>query len=249
MVSCGAGLAVCAFSPLHGADRAVHVSVAVSLQPVLRQAAEAYRERQAEDVLLNSGASGVLLQQARRGAPVDLLISASPDEIDQLVREQLARPETRRRIASNRLVVVVPPGERPPQEARDLAAAEYDRIAMGNPRTAPVGRYGAQVLRGLGLWDRLEPRLVFAENARQVLEYVARGEVSAGLVYRTDALLLERRVARGPDIGGQSHETILYEGVVLRNAGRAQAAEELLRWLVSDDGRLALERHGFLPPP
>ena len=235
---------------MSAADEApLRVSVAVSLRPAIGEAAPLFRSARGVDILLNSGGSGVLLQQVRRGAPGDLLISASHDEIERLVAEKLAVRKTRRTIASNRLVLVVPVGERIPGGVEELVAPEFERIVVGNPRTAPLGRYTAQALRALGLWDALEPRLVYAENARYALDYVARGEVSAALVYRTDARLMPGRVAEGPEVPSARHEVMAYEGVVLTEAARPAEAEAFLAWLADGAGSEVLRRHGFLPPP
>ncbi len=76
----------------------------------------------------------------------------------------------------------------------DLAAAGPGQIAIGNPKTAPAGRYARAALIDAGLWDVLAQRLVYANNVRQAVEYVARGDASAGLVYRTDAVRFRERV-------------------------------------------------------
>ena len=231
------------------AAAALHVSAAVSLRPALERAVLDYRSQHpAVDLLLNTGGSGVLLQQALRGAPVDLLISASPEEIDRLIAEAGALPASRRRIASNRLVVVTPPDLPVPASLEDLLRPEFDRIAVGNARTAPLGRYTREALRALGVWEQIQGRLVPAENARQVVEYVARGEVAAGIVYRTDARLLEDRVVTGPEVPSQLHAPIIYEGVVLAAPGKQAASVSFLDWLASEPGRAVLARHGFRSP-
>ena len=119
-------------APAAGAgEPPLSVSVAVSLRPALEQALVLYRvEAPGVDVLLNSGASGVLLQQARRGAPADALISASSREIDILVDEGLALSGTRRQIASNTLVVLVPRGSEPPETIDGLSASRFSRLAV-----------------------------------------------------------------------------------------------------------------------
>jgi len=227
----------------------LHVSVAVSLRPAVAEALAAYRSQQPSvDVLLNAGGSGVLLQQALRGAPVDVLISASPEEIDRLVAGDLALAASRRRIASNRLVVVTPAGLPVPARVEDLLLPEFDRVAVGNVRTSPLGRYTREALQALGLFERIRGRLVPAENARQVVEYVARGEVAAGIVYRTDARLLEDRVVTGPEIPSDLHAPITYEGVVLAAPGKQRTSVSFLNWLASEPGQAALARHGFRSP-
>lgn len=80
------------------------------------------------------------------------------------------------------------------QSLQDLAGAGVRKIAVGKTATVPVGRYTRQVLEGAGLWSVLEPKFVQADSVRQVLDYVARGEVEAGFVYRTDAAVMSEKV-------------------------------------------------------
>ena len=254
-VRLAAGLALLAAAVSHptpaseGRPLSLRVSVATSLAPAIREAVDRYPSVKPEvEVQLSSGASGVLLQQVRRGAPVDLLISASPDEIDRLVAARLALGPTRRRIAANRLVVVVPSGAAKPATLEELARPDFDLIALGSPKTAPVGRYARDALRAHGLWQRLEARHVLAASARQVLEYVARGDVAAGLAYRTDALLLPDRVTIALEVPIASHAPIFYEGVVIVDAAQPEAATAFLDWLGTESGRAPLVRRGFLIP-
>lgn len=179
---------------------------------------------------------------------MDLLVAASPKEIDDLVDEGIAIPSSRRRIASNRLVVIVPAGAPAPDRLEDLTLPVFELIAVGNPRTAPVGRYARQAFESTGLRERLEQRTVTAQNARQVLDYVARGEVSAGVLYRTDARMMTERVVVACELPPDLHEPIAYEGVVLSTGSRPKQAAAFLGWLASDAGAAVLERHGFLPP-
>ena len=92
------------------------------------------------------------------------------------------------------------------------------RIVIGSPKTVPAGQYAEESLRALGLWDRLQPKLVFAENVRQALDYVARGEVDAGFVYTTDAATRAQGVKeafRPPD---DSYRPVIYPGAVVAAA-------------------------------
>ena len=58
----------------------------------------------------------------------------------------------------------------------------------------PAGRYTKQALIEAKLWDALQPKLVQAQNVRQALDYVARGEAEAGFVYATDAASQAQKV-------------------------------------------------------
>lgn len=238
--------------PAAGAEekRELWVAVAMSLRPAMRETADLFEARHpGAEVVLNAGASGVLLQQMLRGAPADLFVSASPKEPDRLAEEGLLQEGSRRTIATNRIVVLVPASAEPPAGPAELASPRYDRIAMGNPRTAPVGRYAERGLELAGLLERLRPRLVLAENARQVLEYVARGDVAAGLLYHSDARIMADRVVVGPELPADPEKPILYQAVVLAGAGEPELARRFQELIGSPDGQAILERHGFLPAP
>ena len=228
----------------------VLVSAAASLRSALQETVERFKPLYpGGSVALNTASSGVLLTQIEHGAPVDLFLSASSLEIDRLVEQGLVWNRSRVPIASNRIVVVVPRGQEPPGQLEDLAGPRFDRIAIGNPSTVPQGRYAKQALQTLGLWETIEARIVLAENARQVLDYVSRGEVSAALVYATDAILLPDSVTEGPLAPAGSHAFILYEGAVPKEAPHPQRGHDLLDFLISEEGQEILARKGFLPPP
>jgi molybdate transport system substrate-binding protein len=230
-------------------DEAVVVSAAASLGPVLREITAAYASGDSSRrVMVNTAASGILMRQIERGAPVDLFLSASPVEVRKLEAQGLLRPETKTVFAEGRLVVLVPRGTATPDSLADLASPAYRRIAVGNFKTVPAGRYAREALESAGLWDELQPRLIPAESARQVLDYVARAEVQAGLAYRTDARLLPDDVVEGPEVPPGTHSPILYVGAVAADAEHPQGARDLLDFMVSPEGRTILARFGFEPP-
>ena len=143
----------------------------------------------------NFGASGELQKQIEAGAPVDLFVSAAQRQMDELEQKELILPASRRVFARNVLVVIKPADSRLDlAKPADLLDAAGGPIVIGNPKTVPVGQYAEESLRALGLWDRLQPKLVFSENVRQALDYVARGEVDAGFVYTTDAAVRTQSV-------------------------------------------------------
>jgi molybdate transport system substrate-binding protein len=243
-----ASLALVAILGAAGNDAELLVSAASSLRGVIDEVVEAYRERfPGADVAINTAASGVLLRQIERGAPVDLFLSASREEVDLLEKQGLVRARTR--FAENRLVVVVPGGRSPPKSFEELSAERFGRIAIGNPGTVPAGRYARESFETLGLFDAIESRLVFGENVRQVLDWAVRDEVDAALVYSTDAELVADRIAIGPIAPPRSHSDIVYEGAVIEGASNPDLALQLLEFLAFGPGKQILSRKGFMIPP
>ncbi len=226
---------------------ALLVSAAASLRDVLAEIARDFEsDAPGTRVQLNFGASGLLVQQILRGAPVDLLVAASPREIERLERAgRTAGPVFD--VASNRLVLAVPRGGPAPADLSGLAGARFARIAVGNPATAPVGRYTRQALRAAGLESTLKPRLVLAESARQTLGYLARGEVDAAVLYRTDARLEPRRVVVAFEIDPRTHEPIVYRAVAIEGTTLPDPARRFLDHLLSESARRRFAAHGFAP--
>jgi molybdate transport system substrate-binding protein len=155
---------------------------------------------------------------------------------------------TRRVIAGNRLVLIAPrPGATGPGKLADLAAPAVKRIALGKLATTPVGRYSQQALKAAGLWQPLQGKIVFADSARQVLDYVARAEVEAGMVYATDVALMPDKVRVLQVLGG--HAPIVYPAAVLAESRQAVLAREFVAYLVQAEAQDILARMGFAPAP
>ena len=229
------------------------ISAAASLQGVaedLRSDFDEQRFGQDRNVALsfNFGASGALAQQIVTGAPVDALLAAAPEPMDDLEERGLLLPDSRRVLASNRIVLIVPNGRPLVKGFNDLSKGTTQTVAMALPDSAPVGRYSDEVLRSLGLRSPIADKLIFGRDARQVLAYVETQNADAGLVYATDARSSDRVhvVAMAPL---DSHSQISYPAAVLRQSARADLAREFINFAASPAGRPSFERWGFLAPP
>lgn len=234
---------------MSGTLLAALVATAISLKGPVDQAITAFQGRSpGEKIELQAAASGVIVAQIEHGAPVDLFISASPVEMDRVAQSGRVVAETRRAIATNRLVLVARRGLDPPGTFDGLMDPRFARIAIGNPKTVPAGRYADQAIRKEELTGTIERRLVFGENVRQVLDYVMRGEADAGLVYATDARLGGDDVVVGPAVDATLHDPVIYEAAVVRGRGTARA-RAFLEFLTSPAGLGILAANGFGPPP
>jgi molybdate transport system substrate-binding protein len=227
------------------------LSVAISLKEVVEALGRSFAASHPAVMLrYNLGASGVLQRQIEAGAPVDVYVAAAAHPVDALVRRGLLLGDSRRAVARNVLVAVTPgAGGLPLGQARDLADDRVGRVAVGNPRTVPAGEYARAALRREGLWERLGPRLVFAENVRQVLEYVGRGEAEAGLVYGTDAAAAGRRVRVAFALREETYPPVLYVAAVVAGSRQPALARDFVELLAGPDGQALFRRHGFLPAP
>ena len=224
------------------------VSAAASLTDAFKEIGAKFEAaKPGTTVRFNFAASGVLLQQIAQGAPVDVFASADQETMKRGVDQKLVDPETRRDFAANSLVVIVPAqGGVPVMTLADLAGPQVKRIAVGKTATVPVGRYTRQVLDAAHLWAPLEPKFVQADSVRQVLDYVARGEVEAGFVYRTDAALMAERVKVVLTPAGTMPVT--YPVAVVSDSRQKPLAGEFADYLRSPPAQEVLVRFGFARP-
>jgi molybdate transport system substrate-binding protein len=246
-----AGLAVGSGPLRAAAAQELTLSVAASLKDAVEELGRAFSSRRPGlQLRYNFGASGELQKQIEAGAPVDLFVPAAQRQMDELDQKSLIVRDSRRVFARNVLTVIKPSDSRVDlSKPEDLLDPRVGRIVIGNPKTVPVGQYAEESLRALGLWERLQPKLVLAENVRQALDYVARGEVEAGFVYTTDAAVRADRVKEAFRPGEETYRLVVYPAAVVAISKQPALGRAFIELLTSAEGQAVLARFGFHPPP
>ncbi|WP_141734146.1 molybdate ABC transporter substrate-binding protein [Oligoflexus tunisiensis] len=224
------------------------VAAAASLKDVLEEIGPAFeQDHPGLHVTFHFASSGALQQQIEQGAPVDVFISAAPRQVEALRQKNLLLQDSLQNLCSNELVLIVPRTQAAPQSPLDLQKSGFKRIALGEARTVPAGQYAEAWLKNLGLHATLQPRLVPAANVRQVLTFVASGNVSAGIVYASDARTSSQvKVALRAD--PSLHPPITYPLAIIKKSKRPAAARVFAQFLQGDKARGLLRKHGFLVP-
>jgi molybdate transport system substrate-binding protein len=224
----------------------VTVFAAASLKNTLDAVIADFQRKAGRQVVASYAASSALARQIEQGAPADLFISADLDWMDYLQERGLIRPETRRSLLGNRMVLVAPAAAAKAVELKPgalNAALANGRLAIANVLSVPAGRYGKAALENLGLWGEVSVRLAEAENVRAALTYVSRGEAPLGIVYETDAKADPKVavVARFPE---SSHPPVVYP-VALTATSRSHDAQIFLDALRSRRSADLFAREGF----
>ena len=232
---------------VHAQDELI-VSAAASLTNAFEELGKAYEKASpGAKLTFNFGASGALLQQIDKGAPVDVLATADQKTMDQAEKGGLILPETRKNFVRNELVLIVPAdGKIPVKGLKDLTTKEVTKVSLGNPDAVPAGRYAQEVLTAEGIWESLSSRLILGNNVRQVLDYVSRGEVDAGIVFSTDAVQAKDKVKIVCSL--EKHQPILYVIAAVKATKKKEAAQRFVDFVMSEAGQGTLARYGFLKP-
>lgn len=240
-------MAIATATPAHAQSKSGPlVLAAASLQESMTAAVGAWVAKGHAKPVVSFAASSALARQVEAGAPADLFVSADQEWMDDLAKRNLIVPGTRVTFLGNRLVVAAPAGGRvripvrpPAALARVLGAGP---LAMADT-PVPAGKYGQQALEALGVWTRVSPRVVRAENVRATLALVERGAAPLGIVYATDAKASPKVRIAGvfPE---NTHAPITYPIARLKTSTNAEA-EAFRAFLVSRAGKAIFARYGF----
>lgn len=247
-VAIAAVLALCAWPQAaageSASDEPIVVLAASSLADVLPPVAEQWEQETGFQVEFSFAGSSRLARQILDGAPADVYVSANSRWMQHLAERDALAPDTRRAIAGNELVWIVPDdADAPPRSAAQVDPALIEHLALAG-ESVPAGIYADAALAATGLADPLSSRIVRADNVRAALEWVARSDADAGVVYRTDARA-EPRVNIAFGFDPATHPPITYEAAALADTDEPQAAAGFVAYLTSSTAQRHLNEVGF----
>ncbi|MER8393199.1 molybdate ABC transporter substrate-binding protein [Mesorhizobium sp. M1340] len=177
--------------PAAYADDKVVVFAAASLKEGLDAVNKACEADVGEVATISYAASSALARQIESGAPADVFVSADLDWMKYLSDRKLTKPETEVKLLGNQIVLVAPRDSKVETRIeKGFALAGLvggGKLAMGDVKAVPAGKYGKAALESLGVWSSVEGKVAQAENVRAALKLVSTGEAALGIVYATDA--------------------------------------------------------------
>jgi molybdate transport system substrate-binding protein len=226
----------------------LNISAAASLTDAVKEINILYISDNPDVTIVpNFASSGTLQQQIENGAPVDVFLSAAQTQMDNLQKKNLLLDDTRRNFVYNKVVLIVPSDSTLELSSfSDLALDKVKKVAVGDPKSVPAGTYTHQAFDQLGITAQIQSKEVLASDVRQVLTYVESGNVDAGIVYSTDALISARVkvVASAPD---DINSRIVYPAAVIKDSKVPGAAQDYLDFLFSARAKTVFEKYGFTP--
>jgi molybdate transport system substrate-binding protein len=225
----------------------VNVFAAASLKTALDDAAKVWKTQSGKDIVATYGSTATLAKQIAEAAPADIFISADLAWMDDVAKKNLIKPESRKNLVGNTLVLVAASGTDLKIELEkdsNLATSLGDeKLAVGDVKSVPAGKYAKAALESLGLWSSVEANLVMQENVRSALALVARGEAKLGIVYGSDAVA-ESKVQVVANFPEASHKPIVYPAAVIA-ASTNPDAQGFLTFLFSEEVQLIFKANGF----
>ena len=179
-------------SPAAAQEKTITVFAAASMKNALDDINAAYTARTGVKVTTSYAASSALAKQIEQGAPADVFASADTDWMDYAIGKKNINEPTRVNLLGNSIVLIAPKDSKIDNvsigQGFDLAKLAGDgKIATGDVKSVPVGKYAKAALEKLGAWQAAEPKFAMADNVRAAMTLVSRNEAVLGIVYSTDA--------------------------------------------------------------
>ncbi|WP_334135241.1 molybdate ABC transporter substrate-binding protein [Tepidimonas sp.] len=234
------------------AQSQVTVAAASDLQFALEEAAALFERQTGHRLRLVFGSSGNFFAQILQGAPFHLFMSADEQFVFRLA--DAGRAVDRGRLyAYGRIGIIVPKGSplKADGELRDLAAAlrqgRLRKFAIASPEHAPYGMRAREALQHAGLWEAIQPRLVYGENISQAAQFATSGATDGGIIAYS--------LARAPQVAALGdfalipeswHQPLAQRMVLLRDA--PPAARAFYDFLTTPAAQSIMVRYGFAMP-
>lgn len=246
------GLGVLGFGSSFAAEAKITVFAAASLTNAMSDIAKQYESEQQVKTQTSFSSSSELAKQIENGAPADIFMSADSKWMNYLQDKKIIDASSRVSLLSNRLVIIAPKAK--PFKVRtnknfNFANAFDGKLCTGETESVPAGIYAKQSLKALGWWDSIKTRIVGTIDVRAALVFVARGECDAGIVYETDAKLLNTKLSNKVEIiatlPDESHEPIVYPLALVK--GAKPEAKGFYEYLKSEKAKAIFIKYGFTP--
>jgi len=239
-------LASCHFQELTNqqtAPKELVVAAAANLTDAFGDIGQRFTSETGIHVVFSFGATAELAKQIENGAPFDVFAAADTEHVDSLDRAGLLTPGTRAIFARGRLVLWLPAGSTLKlTQVEGITAKQFDRIAIAKPDVAPYGQAAVESLQKLGIWNEIEPKVVFAQNVAQARQYAATGNAEAAFI---PLALVKPGDGTYVEVKESLHHPINQALGVIKSAAQQEAARKFVSFVLSQQGQQILANKGY----
>src|SRR6266850_711977 len=231
----------------------IAVAAAADLKFAMGELAANFEKQTGTKVNVTYGSSGNFFSQIQNWAPFDLFFSADVGYAKKLEAGGQAEPGTLYNYAVGRIVIWMPPGVNVDLNAQGMNAlldSAVQRIAIANPAHAPYGRAAVAAMKKSGIYERVEPKLVYGEIISQAAQFVQSGNAQAGIIAMSLAISPAMKDSgKMWLIPGGLHPPIEQAAVVVKNSQKKEAAKAFIEYIKSAAGKAVMDKYGFTTPP
>ncbi len=230
-------------TPLY-ADQ-VKVAVAANFTDVARELQPLFKKATGHEAVISFGSTGKLYSQIENGAPFEVFLAADTRRPMKAEKEGLAVPGSRFTYALGKLVLWSATPDLFDDAKTYLAAAKFSRLAMANPKTAPYGLAAEQVLKHMGVYPQVAPKLVRGDSIAQAFQFVATGNAQLGFVAYSQVRAWKDKQGTEWVVPDDHYAPIAQAAVLLKKGEANPAAQAFMAFLRSDTAHKVILDYGY----
>ncbi len=224
----------------------VQVAVAANFAGPAARIGEAFTAATGHTLKVSTGATGKFYTQIISGAPFEVLLAADDETPRKLIAEGHAAAGSNFTYALGKLVLwSAQPGFVDDQGAV-LGSEKVKHLAIANPKVAPYGAAGLEVVKARGLTELVTPKLVTGESIAQAYQFVATGNAEIGFVALSQVAVPGKPVAGSYwVVPANLYGEIRQDAVLLKPGADNPAAKALLDYLKSEPAKKVIREFGY----
>jgi molybdate transport system substrate-binding protein len=223
--------------------REVTVAAAANLSQVFQEVGSQFETATGIHPVFSFASTAQLAMQIEGGAPFDVFAAADVEHVDQLVKKGLIVPESRAVYATGILALWIPPaGATAVRRPEDLVQPAVKVVALAKPELAPYGLAARETLQKLGIWTKVGPKVVYADNISMAKQYGSSGNADA--VFTAYSLVL-KEPGRVIQVSEQLHAPIDQALGIVAASQRQDLARSFVDFLLRGKGRGILLGSGY----
>ncbi|HEX4583987.1 MAG TPA: molybdate ABC transporter substrate-binding protein [Burkholderiaceae bacterium] len=223
----------------------LRVAVAANFTEPMRKISALFEQASGHKLELIFGSTGKFYAQVSNGAPFDVLLAADEETPARLAAEGNAVSESRFTYATGKLALWSPTAGYVDDQGHILKSGSFRHISLANPDLAPYGAAAVSVLKNLGVYESLRPKIVLGENITQAHQFVATGAAELGFVALSQVMKEGKVEGSVWIVPSALHAPIRQDAIVLDKGRGKAAATELLAYLKSDAARRIIASYGY----
>ncbi|WP_448562452.1 molybdate ABC transporter substrate-binding protein [Trichothermofontia sp.] len=222
------------------------VSAAADLNDVFPAIGKLWEQETGHTVIFNLGSTGQLAQQIERGAPVDLFAAANKKFVEDLDQKGLVHSDTKALYGVGRLTLWQrEDGAHEIRGIKDLMKPKIQRVAIANPDHAPYGVAAREALQSAGLWEAIQPKLIFGENIKQTQQYAETGNVDVAIAALSISV---QKPGKWVLVPADLHQPLEQMLTVPKSASHPEVAKQFAAFINGEKGRPLMRKYGFILP-
>lgn len=223
----------------------ISVAVAANFTAPMQAIAAGFEKETGHKVQAAYGATGKFYAQIRNGAPFEVLLTADEETPARLIKENAAVAGSQFTYAIGKLVLWSAKPAIVDGAGAVLKAGGFNHLALANPKLAPYGAAAVEVMKGLGVYESIQPKIVTGESIAQTHQFISTGNALLGFVALSQVLKDGKIEGSSWIVPATLYAPIRQDAVILEKGKGKPAAEALMKYLKSDKARAVIKSFGY----